>query len=376
MYHPPFCPHRGCPAHFTPPRARWWARRGFYTSRCGGRVQRYRCRLCGRSFSRQSFSIDYYAKRRLSYRQLQRLLRSCCGIRQSARLLGVYPATVLNKIMRLSRQAIAAHAGLLDRIELEEDLAADGLESYWCSQYFPNNFTVLLGAESRFLFDWEAVTLRRSGRMSEGQNGRRAELEQRWSADPEATYRSFGRILTTATGLIEVSRRRQPVILSTDCHTAYRRVFDEHPQWQELLQAGRCGHLSVSSRRARTAANPLNPVNTFDRQIRNDMAEHVRETIRFARNRAHSLERFAVSAFDYNYCKRYRVNQPAGDGQTHAEVAGVAPEAVQRARRQLCRQRAFLSRTVLTLSQIAVWLRIERTPLKERDEYLPAYLLA
>ncbi len=106
------------------------------------------------------------------------------------------------------------------------------------------------------------------------------------------------------------------------------------------------------------------------------MAEHVRETIRFARNRAHSLERFAVSTFDYNYCKRYRINQPVEDDRTHAEVAGIRREAVRREEKRMYRQRAFLSRTSLSTSQRAVWLREERSPLKECPEYLPAYLRA
>jgi hypothetical protein len=106
------------------------------------------------------------------------------------------------------------------------------------------------------------------------------------------------------------------------------------------------------------------------------MAEHVRETIRHARNRAHSLERFAVCAFDYNYHKRYRINQPMDDERSHAEIAGLSREEVERIRRRLCGERAFLSRTVMPLTQLGVWLRVVRTPMREESEYLPAYMLA
>ena len=34
------------------------------------RIQRYRCNLCGKYFSAQTFDIDYYAKRRVEYRKV------------------------------------------------------------------------------------------------------------------------------------------------------------------------------------------------------------------------------------------------------------------------------------------------------------------
>jgi transposase-like protein len=375
MFRPPFCPHKECTAHIEAPSGRWWIKIGSYSTRCHGRVQRYRCRRCGRSFSRQTFDLEYYAKRRISYRRLQKHIRSCAGVRQTALNLGVHRSTVLNKIMRLSRQAIAVHAEIVGNMQLREDLAADGLESYWVSQYLPNNFNVLLGAESRFLFDWDTVTLRRSGRMTAGQQRRREEIEKRYRPDPKAVQVSFGRLLDTAGKLAE--RSVQPLtVLSTDCHRAYGRALKEHEAWQCLEKRGKVFHRIISSRKARTSANPLNPVNTFDRQVRNDMAEHVRETIRFARNRALSLERCAIHAFDYNYVKRFRINQPAGDATTHAQAAGVPGREVRSRVESMYTDRRFFSRSVMSKPMRAVWLRSERTPLKESPEYLPAYLAA
>jgi hypothetical protein len=281
----------------------------------------------------------------------------------------------LNKIMRLSREALAAHARLLEQLTLGEDLASDGLESYWKSQYLPNNFNILMGADSRFLLDWDAVTLRRSGSMTAVQRQRRAEIEQRYRPDPKAVYHSFQRLLDTAAGKIEGSPKSQ-VTLITDYHKAYRRALRDHLAWQYLCKQGRVVHCRISSRKVRNSANPLNPVNVFDRQIRTDLAEHVRETIRFARNRAHSLERFAVWAFDYNYCKRFRINQSTGDMRTHAEAAGLPRKMIAKERRELCLQRTFLSRTELPPTLLAMWLRIDRTPLKTQPEYLPYYLAA
>jgi hypothetical protein len=166
------------------------------------------------------------------------------------------------------------------------------------------------------------------------------------------------------------------VIFFTDCHPDYRRAIEAHRQWQLLGERGRAVHQRISSRAARTADNPLAPVNIIDRQIRTDLAEHVRQTIRYARNSAHSRERFALWAFDYNYCTPHRVNERAGELRSHAEAAGLQRQAIDREMKQLYRQRAFFSHTVMPLTMLAVWLRIVRTPLRKKPEYLPAYMLA
>ncbi|MFO8065424.1 MAG: hypothetical protein R6V29_12440, partial [Spirochaetia bacterium] len=65
---PPFCPRFGCSAHFSPPAGRrWWERNGTYYTALSGAVRRFRCLLCRRGYSEQTFDIDYYAKRRLDY---------------------------------------------------------------------------------------------------------------------------------------------------------------------------------------------------------------------------------------------------------------------------------------------------------------------
>jgi len=132
---PPFCPESTCEAHHRRPPTRWWVRNGTYSSSMHSRIQRYRCSLCGKHFSAQTFDIDYYAKRRVEYRKVVALVGSCCGIRQMARYLGVGYETVSNRIMRFARQAMAMQSALIDGHSIGEDLCADGLQSYWVSQY-------------------------------------------------------------------------------------------------------------------------------------------------------------------------------------------------------------------------------------------------
>lgn len=375
MVRPPFCPHRECSAHYRRPPGRWWVGRGFYHTQLRGPVPRFRCRLCGTGFSAQTFSIDYYAKRSVDYRRLVGLQGSCAGVRQIARQLGVSCGTVDNRIMRFARQALSAHIELTEPMGLAEDVCADGLQSYWVSQYVPNNFTVLAGSESRFLYHWNAASLRRGGAMREAQKRRRAELERRFRADPDALKHAFTDICDRLCRLIE-SADRAHTRLDTDCHGAYTRALRRHGPWQLLRGSSAVSHRRTSSRARRTAANPLAAVNTIDRQIRIDLAEHVRETVRFARNPNRSIERFTVWAWAYNYRKRYQINQPAGDLTTHAEAAGMERDRVDAVTRDLTRRRRFLSLTPVVGEFRRIWLRMLERPFRDGHDYLPRYLLA
>nr|MDA3851468.1 hypothetical protein [Spirochaetaceae bacterium] len=63
----------------------------------------------------------------------------------------------------------------------------------------------------------------------------------------------------------------------------------------------------------------------------NSMAEHIRETIKFAKNSCNSMNRFALFQFYHNFRKEYRINKKVSQPHiTHAEVAGICRERVNR----------------------------------------------
>lgn len=337
-------------------------------------MQRYRCRCCGRYFSDSSFSLDYYAKRRVSYSRVLKLVCSCTGVRQMSRILGVGRQTVSNRIMRLARQALSVHAGLTIEKGLGEPVVIDGLVSYWVSHYVANEFTVLLGSPSRFIYEVHSCSKRRSGRMTEGQRSRRAGIERRYRGEPSGVYESVWTLLDTATRMAQLSGAA--LQLFTDEHRTYTRVLSSHPGWNILADLRRAIHTQTSSHKARNAANRLAPANTLDRSIRNDMAEHTRQTIRFARNVSCSLERFACYQHWHNYRKPAAINEASHDRLTHAEHAGIDRERINRQLRGFYTRRRFMSHTPLWGPMRDLWLRVVPTPLKTGPDYLPRYLLA
>jgi hypothetical protein len=358
VHTPPFCPARGCPAHWQhsgTPGTRFWRKAGHYCSLRSGRLQRFQCRVCGHRFSEASFSLDYYAKRRISYHRLLGLIVNSASIRGAARQLHTSPAAVTLRLAKLARQALAVHAALRAQITVDEPLVADGLESFWVSQFYPTHFNVLVGAHSQFIYAVTTATLRRSGRMTPAQRARRSALERRDRPDSAELTTRFTELLSEAAALwhsIPQEQRR----LITDRHTAYPRAL------ASVAVAG-VSHTRISSGRPRTVENPLFAVNYTDREIRKDLAEHRRETVCFARNAAASLQRMWVYLAYHNYRKPYRIG--VGCRETHAERAGVSHNALRAALRHSLTRRAFLSRTVLSRPMLRAWVGAEHTPLRE-----------
>ena len=371
MRYPPFCPNSSCSEHWHTQKSAivWWLRDGSFPSRRDGRVARFRCKVCGRHFSEATFSLDYFSKKAVDLRRLRRLLTNGSSLRAAARQLHVSPTTITRRIMILCRQSLAAHGELTEEVVPKEQLVADGFQSFSVSQYHPNNFNLLVGANSQYLFAMTEATLRRSGRMTAWQRRRRARIEATDPTDPGELSRSFHLLLAEAERLWSRMSRTNRV-LRTDEHQTYPRCLSR-------LELSGIRHLRVSSREPRGLSNPLFAVNYLDREIRKDLAEHHRESVCFARNAALSSARMWTYLVSHNIDKPYRISPRST--MTHAEVAGIDRQKVRRIRRRFYTQRAFLSRARLGAHLRRVWMAMIHTPERENrvnPRLTPAYSAA
>jgi transposase-like protein len=371
---PPFCPYKGCVEHFIHHKQHYeafvpW---GFYWTKAFGWVPRFRCTRCGRTFSVQTFRVDYYAKRVVDYDDLSQRLCSCESLRAIGRAMGVSCDSVLNRVSRASRQALAAESNLASCRMPSENLVADGFESFCVSQFHPNNIHLLVGQKSQFVYASNHVTLRRKGRMTDKQRKKRQKLDKLFRPTPRGIEGAFSRIGTEALRVLSDSHRRG-LDLWTDEKLEYHRALESRPSFAALAEVGRFRHRRISSRAARTRDNPLWSANYLERELRKDLHEHARETVCFGRNVSHQMERLSLYLFCHNFRKRFRI---PSDWRTHAEVAGYDTDAIGETMATLWRARAFLSLTELTEDGRRSWLRLYRTPLKAGKQYLPKYAAA
>jgi hypothetical protein len=375
MFFPPFCPNPDCAFHTQPPDLPWFVHVGFHHTFCFGQVPRFRCSRCGKSFSSQSFSLDYYAKRKIDYPTLENFLVASMSIRSMSRNLGCSCLSVLNRLDRLSRQYLACHASLRPWARHKEDVCIDGFVGFDRSQYFPNNITISITNWSLYVLSFTHSTLRRSGSMRDEQKRRRDELYHDLRFEPRALERSFSELLD------ELARDRppcpnRPLVIITDEKIEYRRALFSHRLFRDQDADHRVAHLTVNSRLPRTIHNPLFPSNYLDREIRKDQASQRRESTCFGRNVSNGLSRLSCYFGWHNYGKRFRVKEPVSCNQTHGEEAGIDQDLIEQARQSLFTERAFLSLAKLDGVETRVWKKAFPTPGKSGTDYLPAFALA
>ena len=105
MFIPPHCPNPDCDNYQNPNNPGWYHSNGQYTTKLSGIIKRYRCNGCHTSFSNQTFSIDYFAKKHLDYQYIYKKINDGGGIRKIARDLNVRPKAITNRINRMARNA-------------------------------------------------------------------------------------------------------------------------------------------------------------------------------------------------------------------------------------------------------------------------------
>jgi len=327
---PPHCPQSGCRYHGCAVGWRW-IRFGSYSRQCLPRIiPRFRCRHCGATFSRQTFSTTYYLKRPELLEPVSHRLLACSGYRQIAREAGCDPTTVMGQAARLGRHALLFLHQHRPRGPLEEPLVIDGFESFAFSQYHPLHLNLAVGAHSHFVYAFTHAELRRKGRMRPGQRRRRARLEHlHGRPDPGALKASVAELVRLAVP------QAQPLTIRSDEHPAYPRAFRSLRGWS-------IRHECTPSIAARTPGNPLFPVNLMDLLLRHNSANHKRETIAFSKRHQSVVERAALLMAWRNHVKPFSENHGGG---TPAMRAGVRTEPLTMA--ALLQERMFFSRVQL-----------------------------
>ena len=327
---PPFCPNSRCRYHCAP--VGWhFVRDGFFERQAAPvRIQRFRCRHCRRRFSEQTFRTTYWLKRPRLLAAVLRDLVSCACLRQIARALEASPQTILLHANRLGRHCQLFHELHRPRSALTEPIALDGFQSFEYSQFHPTWYHVVTGKHSHFFYGFTDSELRRSGTMTPSQKRTRRLLEERHGRpDPRSIEKETAAVLSV------ICPQPQAIELHTDEHPAYPRAL-------QRLSHLTVRHLTISSRAARTAQNPLWVINLLDLLIRHSGANHKRETIAFAKRRQMAIWRLWVMLVWRNYMKWVSERRRAS---TPAMRLGICQQRLRI--RELLRERLFVTRVGL-----------------------------
>ena len=292
-------------------------RHGLYSRACDGRcVQRFRCRTCHRTFSTQTFRLDYRLRKPALHLHLMGLFASKVTHRQSARILHCTRRTVARRLALLGPHCQAFQRRMLTRARARRGLLGnfqlDELETFEHNRRLaPVTMPILIERKSYFIVDLRTAALPARGGLSKSDRAKKEERDKAFGKRKSGSREAVAACFKT---LAEVHFPRGPVAVETDKKSSYvstlRRIFGE-----------RLCHGRTHSREKRNYANPLFPINHTLAMARDCVSRLVRRTWAASKKR----ERLAWHAWIWAVWRSY-VRPITNDAPlvSAAMVAGVA----------------------------------------------------
>lgn len=270
MFKPPRCPHRSCPNHREPV-DEFYSHHGSYRPQCRPRdVPRYRCKSCRRTFSRQTFRMDYRDRRPDLNARLFESIASGVGLRQTSRNLKLTLRCTELKFRKIARHLRRLNLNLRGPLPRGSSLVFDELETYETRRNTrPLSVSLLIERERRFLVWAESASIRPKGKMSKIRKRAVEQENRRFGPRRDASGRSVKRALERGADLVE---HLDEVVFLSDEKSSYpghaRRAFG----------FARLVHLKTNSKLARMTWNPLYPINHEEALMRDLLGRIRRES--------------------------------------------------------------------------------------------------
>jgi transposase-like protein len=272
MFNPPRCPYRHCTFHLASDGdSSWYIRHGRYQPLCRPHpVPRFRCLGCRRTFSRQTFRMDYRDHRPDLNAKLFELLASGVGLRQSSRLLGLSRRCLEFKSRKIGRHLRRLHLNLQRPLPAGSILQFDELETFEGMRTLrPLTVPLLIEKHSRYIVWAEAAPIPARHRKTRHGKQRSEELRRtgrRRDGSRRACRRTLGRAAALARNLTSLG-------IETDEKRSYPALIQE-----ALGRERKIYHGTTKSTRMRDISNPLFAINQTEAIARDLMGRLRRQS--------------------------------------------------------------------------------------------------
>jgi len=310
MFEPPRCPYAACSRHLEP-RPCFFVRNGVYRPKCRSHpVPRFICRTCRRSFSRQTFRMDYRDHRPHLNEEVFKFLTSGLGLRQTARMVHLSRRCTELKFRKIARHLRYLNGNLRTSLPAGSVLQFDELETYEGRRNTrPLTLPILIDQETRFVIGAESAPIRPRGKMNERRLAAIAADEKRYGERRDCSAGAIRRVLAQGAAMcIGLAR----VALHSDEKTSYpkfaRRAFGR----KRLI------HHQTNSRLPRDVRNPLFPINHTEAMAR-DLMGRLRRDSWLVSKKGWCLDLHLALHMAYRNYMRRRFNY---DGKSPAQLLG------------------------------------------------------
>jgi transposase-like protein len=271
-FQPGSCPRPDCSSHVSGHHR--WSFKGGFTRDCDGRtVQRFLCHECHRTFSTQTFRVDYRLKKPQLNHSLFGPFISKVTHRQAARVVGCSRWTVAHRLKLLGKHCRDFHLWRLSRATERGGIAGrfqlDELETYEHSRRLaPVTVPVLIERSSYFVVDLHTAPLPCRGGLSEADRVKKAERERIAGVRKSGSRKAVTKCFET---LAAFHARGRPIHVETDRKSTYPGILKRRFGRRVL-------HRRCSSTAKRNYENPLFPINHTLAMLRDGVSRLVRRT--------------------------------------------------------------------------------------------------
>ncbi|MCI0372753.1 MAG: hypothetical protein L0214_15580, partial [candidate division NC10 bacterium] len=267
-FDPERCPWRSCPRHANPT-PRFFVRYGSYRSRSSSfRIPRFRCRTCRRTFSSQTFQLEYRLRKPWVDGWLLRDFVSGVSLRQSARTLGLSLSTVEARFVRFGLHCLDARENVLADWKPRGNYQFDEIETFEQHRtLMPLTAGLLVSGSTGFLVDTAVGRMRSRASGSEESRKRRDAFEEREGRRPNES-RAVVRACLGRLG------EGGPWELVTDRKPLYGRVVKELLARRSVSGV----HWTVSGRGSKGRKSPLFGVNHMAAKVRYGASRLIRRS--------------------------------------------------------------------------------------------------
>ncbi|MDA8791802.1 hypothetical protein N9N67_01080 [Bacteriovoracaceae bacterium] len=140
---------------------------GFYFRKNDSRrIQRYKCRDCGKRFSKSTGELEYKQKKRRINNILFKNLASGMSIRRCALNLNIHQITVKRKLIYLAKKARLHHAEYLEKIRGLKKVQFDDLITIEHTKLKPLTVSCAVDSESRMILGAQVASIPAFGKIA------------------------------------------------------------------------------------------------------------------------------------------------------------------------------------------------------------------
>lgn len=282
---------------------------GSYRRSCDSRtVERFRCRLCGKTFSNQTFNPTYRQLRPRINHVVRRLLCSKVSMRRIAVHLGIDRKTVKRKFLYHAEQARLRQKRRLEELADVDMIMADEMETFEHTKCKPLSIALAVVPGSRIILGAVSSEMPAKGPLADIS---RKKYGLRRDDRKDAFKGLLASVRKNLTG---------DVWVLTDKKSAYRTwVRDSLPGATHYKVKGQRGCIAGYGEMKKTGFDPLFYLNHTAAMVRDNLARMLRRTWCGSKMRTYLQEALDLYV-DFHNEMMERLPQKAFDRERHLNL--------------------------------------------------------